>query len=196
MTRCFRRSDADCTASTPSASSSEAMPLRATCACWSSLRSTGVRHVTIVRWMPPSGQAMQRWCPTHSARRPWSTTTPLTCGPTPSRPAMTTSTISICWPRRDRLPTTLADSRRAVAVARQAMTELTDDADPARRSKLGLSLARALWISGDWSASLEAYEETLAAAPPAPHLARIRALAGLGQAYMLFGWLGRFPTAV
>ena len=84
-----------------------------------------------------------------------------------------------------------ADSRRAVAAARQAMTELTDDADPARRSKLGLALARSLWISGDWSASLEAYEETLAAAPPAPHLARIRALAGLGQAYMLFGWLGR-----
>jgi DNA-binding CsgD family transcriptional regulator/tetratricopeptide (TPR) repeat protein len=84
-----------------------------------------------------------------------------------------------------------ADSRRAVAAARQALTELTADADPARRSKLGLALARSLWISGDWSASLEAYEATLVAAPPAPHLARIRALAGLGQAYMLFGWLGR-----
>ncbi|MFV2063139.1 MAG: AAA family ATPase [Chloroflexota bacterium] len=83
------------------------------------------------------------------------------------------------------------DSRRAVTVARQAMSELADDADPARCSKLGLRLARALWNSGDWSASLEAYEEALTAAPPRPHLSRIHALAGLGQAYMLFGWPSR-----
>jgi tetratricopeptide (TPR) repeat protein len=82
-------------------------------------------------------------------------------------------------------------NRRSATVARQAMNELGEGADGARRAELGFLLGPALWVTGDWRASLKAYEQAMEAAPPPPHLARIRALAGLGQAYMLFGWLGR-----
>jgi DNA-binding CsgD family transcriptional regulator/tetratricopeptide (TPR) repeat protein len=46
-------------------------------------------------------------------------------------------------------------------------------------------LGRTLWVSGDYAASLEAYEEGVRIAPRDQALIRARALAGLGQVYML-----------
>jgi len=51
-----------------------------------------------------------------------------------------------------------------------------------------VQLGRALWVDGDGTRSVEAYEEALRIAPAEAPLARIRALAGLGQDYMLLGW--------
>ena len=90
----------------------------------------------------------------------------------------------------------LADSRRAVAVARQAMAELTDDADPARRSKLGLFLARALWILG----RLECLARGLrgdtrscaSGASPRPHPRACRPRAGVHALWLA----GPIPAAV
>ena len=74
--------------------------------------------------------------------------------------------------------------RRAVTACREAIAEL-GDGDPVRLTVLQIQLGRSLWIAGDWSASIEAYEEGLRIAPAEPPIVRIGALAGLGQVYML-----------
>jgi DNA-binding CsgD family transcriptional regulator/tetratricopeptide (TPR) repeat protein len=74
--------------------------------------------------------------------------------------------------------------RRAVALCRAALAEL-GEADPARRTTLQTLLGRTLWVSGDYAASIEAYEEGVRRAPAEPPIVRARALAGLGQVYML-----------
>ncbi|HKZ90789.1 MAG TPA: AAA family ATPase [Candidatus Limnocylindrales bacterium] len=74
--------------------------------------------------------------------------------------------------------------RRAVARCRAAIEEL-GNGDPARLTTLQALLGRTLWVSGDYTASLEAYEEGVRIAPSQPPLIRARALAGLGQVYML-----------
>jgi ATP/maltotriose-dependent transcriptional regulator MalT len=74
--------------------------------------------------------------------------------------------------------------RRAVAACREAIEEL-GDTDAARLTELQIQLGRALWIAGDWGTSIDAYETALRVAPPHPPLMRARALAGLGQVYML-----------
>lgn len=81
--------------------------------------------------------------------------------------------------------------RRAVALCREAITELGDDADPARSSEIHGLLGRALYVTGDRLASVETYERALELAPPDSSISRIRALAGLAQSYMLFGWFAR-----
>jgi DNA-binding CsgD family transcriptional regulator/tetratricopeptide (TPR) repeat protein len=77
-------------------------------------------------------------------------------------------------------------SRRhqAVASSRAAIEEL-GTGDAARLTGLLILLGRTLWVSGDWAASIEAYEEALRTAPDDPPVVRIRALSGLGQVYML-----------
>jgi DNA-binding CsgD family transcriptional regulator/tetratricopeptide (TPR) repeat protein len=84
-----------------------------------------------------------------------------------------------------------ARDRRAVASFREALDELGPDGDPVRRSDLQGLLGFSLWVQGDRSASVEAYETALRLAPADPPITRIRALAGLAQCYMLFGWFGR-----
>jgi DNA-binding CsgD family transcriptional regulator len=84
------------------------------------------------------------------------------------------------------------DYRHAVALAREATSELEEGGS--RRTELGLLQARALWNYGDWTSSIKVFEEALEAAPPPPDVARIKALAGLGQGYMLLGWLARSRT--
>jgi DNA-binding CsgD family transcriptional regulator len=81
--------------------------------------------------------------------------------------------------------------RRAAASYRAALSELGDGGAPAPRSELLGLLGRALWVIGDWQASVESYEEALRQAPTEPRIPRIRALAGLAQSYMLFGWYTR-----
>jgi DNA-binding CsgD family transcriptional regulator len=74
--------------------------------------------------------------------------------------------------------------RRAEACCREALAEL-GDGDAARRSMLHILHGRVLWVSGDHAASIEAYEEGVRIAPPEEPLVRARAVAGLGQVYML-----------
>jgi ATP/maltotriose-dependent transcriptional regulator MalT len=74
--------------------------------------------------------------------------------------------------------------RRAVAACREAIEEL-GETDASRLTELQIQLGRALWVAGDWGASIDAYETALRVAPPDPPLMRARALAGLGQVYML-----------
>ncbi len=74
--------------------------------------------------------------------------------------------------------------RRAVAACREAIEEL-GAGDPARLTDLQILLGRTMWAAGDWAASVTVYEEALRIAPSEPPIVRIRALAGLGQAYML-----------
>jgi DNA-binding CsgD family transcriptional regulator/tetratricopeptide (TPR) repeat protein len=81
--------------------------------------------------------------------------------------------------------------RTAVAACREALVELGEDTDPERHSSLLVQLGRVLWVDGDYTASVDAYEEALRIAPEESPMARIRALAGLGQIYMLFGWYSR-----
>jgi ATP/maltotriose-dependent transcriptional regulator MalT len=76
--------------------------------------------------------------------------------------------------------------RRAVSACREAIEEL-GDGHAARRAELFVLLGRVLWISGEWGASTEAYEEAARIAPEEPADTRTRALAGLGQVYMLDG---------
>jgi DNA-binding CsgD family transcriptional regulator len=80
-----------------------------------------------------------------------------------------------------------SNHRRSIAASRAALAEL-GEADPARCSAIQVQLGRALWVDGDGTRSVEAYEEALRIAPAEAPLARIRALAGLGQDYMLLGW--------
>ncbi len=77
-----------------------------------------------------------------------------------------------------------SDFRRGVAACREAISEL-GDSDPARRTGLLILLARSQWVSGDWGGSISTYEQALETAPAEPPTVRIRALAGLGQVYML-----------
>jgi DNA-binding CsgD family transcriptional regulator/tetratricopeptide (TPR) repeat protein len=74
--------------------------------------------------------------------------------------------------------------RQAVASTRAAIAEL-GDADAARLTGLLILLGRTLWVSGDWAASIAAYEEASRTAPADRPVVRIRALSGLGQVYML-----------
>ncbi len=74
--------------------------------------------------------------------------------------------------------------RRAVACCQQALAELDDD-DAGRRSTMQILLGRVLWVSGDHAASIVAYEEGVRIAPREQPLVRARAVAGLGQVYML-----------
>jgi DNA-binding CsgD family transcriptional regulator/tetratricopeptide (TPR) repeat protein len=74
--------------------------------------------------------------------------------------------------------------RRAVALCRAALAEL-GEGELARRTTLQTLLGRTLWVSGDYAASIEAYEEGLRSAPAEPPIVRARAQAGLGQVYML-----------
>lgn len=93
--------------------------------------------------------------------------------------------------RTGRATNMAARDRRAVTAFREALEELGSDGDPARRSELYGLLGFSLWVIGERSASVEAYETALELAPADPPLPRIRALAGLAQCYMLFGWFGR-----
>jgi ATP/maltotriose-dependent transcriptional regulator MalT len=74
---------------------------------------------------------------------------------------------------------------RAVTVSREAIEEL-GEADGARRCELQVLQARVLWLS-DWGAAVPVYEQALECAPSDPPVPRIRAQAGLAQAYMLQG---------
>ena len=80
--------------------------------------------------------------------------------------------------------------RRAVAACRKGIDEL-GEADAARRSELQVLLGRTLCVSEDWEAAMTAYEEALASAPTEPPRVGIRALAGVGQIYVLRGWYRR-----
>jgi DNA-binding CsgD family transcriptional regulator len=84
-----------------------------------------------------------------------------------------------------------AQHRRAVALCRSALDEL-GDTDAAHRTTLRILLGRTLWVSGDYAASIEAYEAGVRDAPDEPPIIRARALAGLGQVYMLHS---RHPEA-
>ncbi len=77
-----------------------------------------------------------------------------------------------------------AEYRRAVAICREAIDELGTD-DLPRLTTLLILLGRTLWVAGDWAASMDAYAEALRIAPSEPPIVRARALAGLGQVYML-----------
>lgn len=87
-----------------------------------------------------------------------------------------------------------AQHRRAVALCRSALDELDElgDTDAARWTTLRILLGRTLWVSGDYAASIEAYEAGVRDAPDEPPIIRARALAGLGQVYMLHS---RHPEA-
>lgn len=75
-------------------------------------------------------------------------------------------------------------NRRAVAACREALDEL-GSGDASRRTMLQILLGRVLWVMGDWGTSTGAYEEALRIAPIGTPIVRARALAGLGQVYML-----------
>jgi DNA-binding CsgD family transcriptional regulator/tetratricopeptide (TPR) repeat protein len=78
-----------------------------------------------------------------------------------------------------------SDSRRAVALRREAVAELRD-ADPVLLGIAQERLGRALWYHGDTQAALAAHESAIALIPedpPTPELARV--LAGYGQIVML-----------
>jgi DNA-binding CsgD family transcriptional regulator len=74
--------------------------------------------------------------------------------------------------------------RRALALCRSALAEF-GEGDPVRRTTLQVLLGRTLWVSGDYAASVDAYEEAVRGAPSDPPKVRAQALAGLGQVYML-----------
>jgi ATP/maltotriose-dependent transcriptional regulator MalT len=84
-----------------------------------------------------------------------------------------------------------SDYKRAVAAHRESLAEFDDDVGPIRRAEYQGLLGRALWVAGDWSDAVDSYEEALRLAPTDVPTSRIRALAGLGQCYMLFGWFAR-----
>ncbi len=74
--------------------------------------------------------------------------------------------------------------RPAVVACRAAIDEL-GEGDPARLTGLLILLGRTQWVSGDWAGAIPTYENALATAPTDPPIVRIKALAGLGQVYML-----------
>ncbi|HKF85628.1 MAG TPA: LuxR C-terminal-related transcriptional regulator, partial [Candidatus Limnocylindrales bacterium] len=78
-----------------------------------------------------------------------------------------------------------SDSRRAVALRRDAIAELAGG-DPVRQGIAQERLGRALWYHGDTAAALAAHETAIGLIPddpPTPELARV--LAGYGQILML-----------
>jgi DNA-binding NarL/FixJ family response regulator/tetratricopeptide (TPR) repeat protein len=77
-----------------------------------------------------------------------------------------------------------SDYRTAAASCREAIQEL-GETDPARQTVLLIMLARIHWVSGEWGLATDTYELALETAPDEPPIVRVRALAGLGQAYML-----------
>ena len=77
-----------------------------------------------------------------------------------------------------------SEFRTAAASSREAIDEL-GGSDPARRTLLLIQLARIQWVSGEWGSATDTYELALETSPSEPPIVRVRALAGLGQAYML-----------
>ncbi len=77
-----------------------------------------------------------------------------------------------------------SDFRTSGASCQEALDEL-GDTDPARRTTLLVLLGRSQWVNGDWGSATDTYELALETAPSEPPIVRVRALAGLGQAYML-----------
>ena len=77
-----------------------------------------------------------------------------------------------------------SDFRTAQASCHEAIEEL-GDTDPARRTTLLVLLGRSQWVNGDWGPATDTYELALETSPNDPPIVRVRALAGLGQAYML-----------
>src|SRR3954470_17561910 len=78
------------------------------------------------------------------------------------------------------------DSRRGVALRREAVATLGADADPIRLGGALERLGRALWVNTETEAALEAHERAMAIMPvdpPTPELARV--LSGYGQILML-----------
>ena len=78
------------------------------------------------------------------------------------------------------------DSRRAVALRREAVIELAPAGDAIRLGTMLEQLGRALWYDGDSDAALDACQKAIAVMPedpPTPELARV--LAGFGQLLML-----------
>jgi DNA-binding CsgD family transcriptional regulator/tetratricopeptide (TPR) repeat protein len=78
------------------------------------------------------------------------------------------------------------DSRRGVALRREAVATLGPDADPIRLGGALERLGRALWVNTETEAALKAHERAMAIMPtdpPTPELARV--LSGYGQILML-----------
>ncbi|MFL5676364.1 MAG: AAA family ATPase [Chloroflexota bacterium] len=78
------------------------------------------------------------------------------------------------------------DSRRGVALRREAVATLGPEADPIRLGGALERLGRALWVNTETEAALEAHERAMAimpTKPPTPELARV--LSGYGQILML-----------
>jgi DNA-binding CsgD family transcriptional regulator/tetratricopeptide (TPR) repeat protein len=84
----------------------------------------------------------------------------------------------------------LADnSGRALALAREAVALVDEEAEPVRAALQHERLGRYLWVSGYSDESLQAYHEAvdlMPADPPTPELARV--LAARGQILMLRGY--------
>jgi DNA-binding CsgD family transcriptional regulator len=77
---------------------------------------------------------------------------------------------------------------RAVALAREATSELTPERDPARLARVHMLLGRGLWLSADHEGALAAYHEAVRLIPSEPPTAeRAHVLAGEAQALMLSG---------
>ena len=78
------------------------------------------------------------------------------------------------------------DTRRSVALRREAVAALGSDADPIRVGTLLEQLGRALWTNGETESALEAHEQAVAVMPAEPPTAeRARVLSGYGQVLML-----------
>jgi DNA-binding CsgD family transcriptional regulator/tetratricopeptide (TPR) repeat protein len=80
----------------------------------------------------------------------------------------------------------MGDSRRSVALRREAVAELGPAGDPIRRGVMLEQLGRILWADGDANAALEACEAAISIMPTKPPSSeRARVLAGYGQLLML-----------
>jgi len=78
------------------------------------------------------------------------------------------------------------DTRRAVALRREAVAALGPDADPIRVGDMMERLGRALWVNAETEAALEAHEAAVRIMPPEPPTAELaRVLSGYGQILML-----------
>jgi DNA-binding CsgD family transcriptional regulator/tetratricopeptide (TPR) repeat protein len=86
----------------------------------------------------------------------------------------------------------LASRYRTAVEACQAAIDELGEADPARHTELLILLGRTQWVSGDWGGAVPTYERALKTAPDEPPIVLVKALAGLGQVYML---QARLPEA-
>ena len=78
------------------------------------------------------------------------------------------------------------DSRRSVALRREAIAALGPDADPIRVGTMLERLGRALWVNAETEAALEAHEAAVRIMPVEPPTAELaRVLSGYGQILML-----------